>query len=335
MSDRARPLGVGSGEPKPNRDPAGFAGSIGKLGPRFGTSAEANWYLACLALGLILVCGGCLTLVRRSPAKEDVVAARELSRLGLEALDRGRLVEAEARFKHALQKCPHDVHARHHYARALWERGQREQAIEEMDTAVRNSGGDPEWAVELGQMLLAQNELDSAEECCQRALDIDHRRPDGWALHGEISKARGDVTAAQRAYHRALSCGPADPAVLLKLAELYRIQGRPRRALSTLQRLAEETRDAPPPQLCYLQGVALQALARHEEAIEQFTAARQQLGDQPELLLMLAESQFQAGQIDAAQGTLQLAAKIIPRDSRVANLGQRIQSAGQPIATVP
>ena len=63
----------------------------------------------------------------------------------------GQWLEAEQRFALALDACPGDPTPRHHYAQALWQRGEVVRAIEEMDTAVLLSGGDPLWTVELGQ----------------------------------------------------------------------------------------------------------------------------------------------------------------------------------------
>ncbi len=164
---------------------------------KFSTAALVAWLLLAALMG-------CRALPCRGPCPERVIAARELSRLGLQAKDRGSFVEAEARFVRALEECPEDPHARHHYAKLLWQRGELVKAIEEMDTALRHSGDDPRLTVELGEMLLAQNELDGALECATCATAGDRRLASAWALRGDVLRVRGQLDEARRAYHRAL-----------------------------------------------------------------------------------------------------------------------------------
>jgi Flp pilus assembly protein TadD len=93
------------------------------------------------------------------------------------------------------------------------------------------------------------------------------------------------------------------------------VQNRPQRALASLQRLATEVPEEDhPPQLAYLQGIAMQAMGRHEDAIAMFTIARQRHGDRPEILLKLAEAQWQVGRLHDARGSIELVAALRPDD---------------------
>lgn len=256
---------------------------------------------------LVATAGCCCGLKRRAPFDKDVVAARELARRGQDALLRDSLPEAHGYFARALKTCPDDTDARFHLAKVLWQQGQAEQAIEEMDAAVRGSGGDPVWRVELGKMLLAQEEHEGALESAARALERSPELAAAWRLQAGALQATGQSEPALQAYHRALSCGDQSAFVLMQIAELYRDQGRPRRALSTLQRLEDELpAEEHPQQLAFLQGLACSALDRHEDAVDHLTVARQQLGDQPKILFHLAAAQFSAGQPKQARETARL-----------------------------
>lgn len=291
--------------------------------------------LACAWLPLA---AGCCAISRLGPTDENEVAARELARLGLEALHRGECGEAKARFTHALDKCPHNPQARHHLAELLWQQGDNQRAIQEMDLAVCHSGGDPEWTVSLGRMLLAQDARPAALECADQALRAAPELASAWLLRGDVMRAQDQPHEAQRAYHRSLSTPSVPQPVMtqsmLHLAELYRLEGRPLRALSTLQRLEESlaSPDHPPAQLPYEQAIALHALGRYDAAVERFRQARQRLGDDTELLLMLADCQFRTGQYEDARTTSRRLTELAPADPRVSALQANLKTAGDQIA---
>jgi tetratricopeptide (TPR) repeat protein len=242
-------------------------------------------------------------------------------------MHRDRLQEAHARFAKALETCPDDVDCRRNLARVLWKQDQPELAIEEMDAAIPASGGKPDWTVELGQMLFAQQEYPQALECAERALESCQELPAAWRLQGDVYQRTNRPTDALQAYHRALASGDRSAFVMSQIASIYRAQGRPRRALSTLQRLEDELPEAEHPErLALWQGIALQSLGRHEDAIDRFVSARGELGNDPELLVLLAESQVTTGQLDGARETIQLASAVECDDPRIAQLVAYIDS---------
>jgi thioredoxin-like negative regulator of GroEL len=120
----------------------------------------------------------------------------------------------------------------------------------------------------------------------------------------------------------------------LQLAELYRLEGRPLRALATLGRLEASltSPDQQPPQLRYQQAIALHALGRFDAAVERFQQARQRLGDDAELLLMLADCQFRSGHPHDARATFERLAELVPDDPRVGALQAQLKTAGHQIA---
>ncbi|MEM8679771.1 MAG: tetratricopeptide repeat protein [Planctomycetota bacterium] len=290
----------------------------------------APWQLT-LALALSLCTGGCCVLHRQN---DQLVAAREHSRQAMFAIHRGNLEEAHVRYEHALKAAPDDGRVHHGYAKLLWSRGEHATAIEHMQQALELCGNDPGWNVELGEMFLAENQIDQALECAEIAINRDREDAVAWLLRADAMRASLQTDDARKSYFRALDCEGCDPRALVALAELYRVQGQPRRALSALQRLESNyPATQHPTQLAFLQGVALQALGRHDAAIDKFVEARDKLGDQPETLLLLAESQFQLGQIKDAKTNATRAAQHLQGDARVADLTKRINASGDRVAT--
>ena len=133
-------------------------------------------------------------------------------------MHRGNTREAEVRLLQALKECPYDAEARRCLSQVYRALDRPRDAIEQLDLAVQLSGGNPGWTVELGELLLAQEELAVAEECARRAIDAGPTLAAAWSLLGDVCLARQDFTAAQTAYHRALASDDASGDILLSLA---------------------------------------------------------------------------------------------------------------------
>jgi tetratricopeptide (TPR) repeat protein len=203
-----------------------------------------------------------------------------------------------------------------------------------MSSAVTLSGGDPRLTVELGQMHLSRGELAEAARYAERALQADAQLADAWALQGDVFDEKEQLQAALDSYHRALNYSPTDANLQTKVAEAYHRQGRPQRALATLQRLTEQYEPGQEPRhLLYLEGLSLAALNRHEDAVAVLTAASRQGPPSQSIMYDLAQSALKAGRLGsahwAAKDTLRLGA-----DPRAAELLlAQIESAQQ--ATAP
>ena len=257
---------------------------------------------------LLFAASGCRALRSHRTSDENIAAARHLSLQGLDAQQRGQWERAETLFAAAIVKCPSDERARFGYAESLWQRGAYQQAVEHMEEAVRLSGSDPERLVRLGQMYRAQGDLVRAGRKSEQAIAANAQSAAAWALRGQVLQAQGDRTAALTSFHRALSYQPALPEIQLAIAGIYAEEGRPQRALATLQSLAASFAPGQaPPVVLYQQGLALGALGRHQDAVNVLAQAAQ-VGEPPvELLTELARAQMLAGDAPAARQTLAVA----------------------------
>ncbi|MFV1964751.1 MAG: tetratricopeptide repeat protein [Pirellulaceae bacterium] len=278
---------------------------------------------------LIVACAvctvGCSTF-RRNPVAENVVSARQLSLRGMDAMQRNRWDEAEALFATAVETNPADERAHRRYAELLWRRGMRDQAIEHLEQSLRLSGGDPERLTQMGEMYLQQGDLDRAWWHTEEAIRTQRQLASAWALRGDILRRRQRLDDAMASYHRALSYQPHYPHVQVELAEVYREQGRARRALATLDALVEQYGAEPAPTyVLSLQGHALKSLRRFDEAVEVLTKARNQGEPSMDLLHALAEAQWHAGDEASAGLTIHTALTRDPYHEPCRQLRKRIQ----------
>lgn len=283
---------------------------------------------------------GCASLSKRR-VDESVVAARQLSLQGIEAMQHGQFTEAETLFGMSLEKCPLDERTRRHYAQMLWRRGEREQAVAHMEEAVRLSGGVPAMLVELGDMYFESNDLARAEQQADLAIAGNRQLAAAWALKGDVLRRRGQADLALAKYHRALAYREHYPRAQFALAEIYRSTGEHARCLSTLQSLADGyPPDQVPARVLFEQGLALKELARPDSAIECFLAARAKGDHSPNLLCHLAETQMLAGDPTNARLTASAATNLATQrgttspqlDERLASLQQRLSLTGSPPA---
>jgi len=297
-------------------------------------------FLNCAVLfALIVVAGGCSSLSslsKRSPKQDQAVAAREQGQLAQQYLHRGKLDEAEARFKHAIENCPDDVRLRHDLAIVRKKQGRVPEAISEMKKAVSQSGGEPEWLSELAKMQLSQGDLIGAWESADRAIERDPSLACAWRVRGDVFRQSSRLEDALRDYQRAVAEGDESPEMLMDVAEVYGWLGRPRRALSTLHRLTDSIPvEQHPRQLAHHRALAYQSLARHEEAIRDFQLARDIQGDDAHLLTQLAISQWELGETATAQQTLSIASELAPRNPQITSLLAHWQQEQDKQATQP
>lgn len=296
---------------KPSRDRGPAAGR-----PRRACCRLPAWFATVvLGLGLVLLVGslgGCRAIRARTES-QPAIAARRLSRQGLEAMHRQRWTNAEELFTDALELNANDDRANWGMAETLWQRGDGDEALEYMERAVRLSGSHPELVVRLGRMQFEQGDYDASWETSQRALRLGRELPETWALRGDCLRQRQRSAEALAAYHRALALRPAYPTVQIEAAELYRQQGRYDRVLATLQRLQETaTAEQCPPRAELLRGIAMQRLGRDDEAAACFDRVIRQNPDDLQTQLLRASLALRQQDWGTAQRATREALRIEP-----------------------
>jgi tetratricopeptide (TPR) repeat protein len=260
------------------------------------------WLLcACLACAG----SGCRAL-QSSSTNKPLVSARQLSLRGADALQRSREQDAELLFSQALALSPLDERAHWGYANVLWTRGEKQQATHHMNEALRLSGRNPEYAIQLGEMNLELGEFAAAKSIALDVLSGNRNHARAWALLGDTHRSESDWVSAMECYHRALLIRSDYPRVQLSIADIYRKQGRPERALSTLDRITDVNNAfREDPEHMVLRGLAFADLNRPQEAASLLAKATERLPtDQLDRHLEVLTAQHRIGELVQARITL-------------------------------
>jgi tetratricopeptide (TPR) repeat protein len=273
---------------------------------------------------------GC-QLPGRQKAAQSLTESRRLSQQGVAALDRGRQQDAELLLAKAVAAYPGDAEAHRHYAEALWRRGARHEAIAQLEEAGRLAGEDAALSTRLAEMYLDSGQFDLARQNANRAIDLDPRLPGAWAIRGKVFRAAGLSRDALADNLRALGYAPKDRAILFEVAELYRQENQPDRALQTLQTLAETySPGEEPAELEHRLGLAYTALGRYDDAIETLSLATNRGNPTAGMVSDLSEALLLAGRTAEAVASAERALAIQPEHRPSLALLEHIRLARQP-----
>ena len=271
---------------------------------------------------------GCRTLSNRGPVSQSVATCRQLTQQGTNAMDRGDWKRAESLLARAVQTSATDADARRNYAEALWHRGARQEALTQLEEARRLAGEDPGLAVRTGELYLALGRTADASQMVDEALRLDPKFAPAWALRGRVAGASGQTQAALANYQRALGYAPDDRDTTILVAEAYRQLNEPQRALAALESVADHySPGEEPQQVLILEGLALGALGRSDDAARRLSQAARRDSPTPEILCRLAEAELLAGRAPEAQHALQHALALDPDHAASRSLAARLAMA--------
>jgi len=259
---------------------------------------------------------------------QSVATCRQLTQQGINAMDRGDWKRAESLLGRAVQTCTVDVDAKRNYAEALWHRGATREALAQLEGARGLASEDPALAVRTGELYLTLGQVSQARRMVDESLRMDPKFALAWALRGRVAIAEGQPRQALADYQRSLGYAPGNQDVAILVAETYRQLNEPEHALLTLQSITDSfSRGEEPQRVMYLQGLALTALGRYEDATQMFSQAARRDQPTPEILCHQAEAELLAGRFSNAQVTVQQALALDPnhRDSRA--LSERMAMA--------
>jgi tetratricopeptide (TPR) repeat protein len=282
---------------------------------------------ACVAC----MCCGCHLLGGQQPVSKQESASRQLSQRGISLVEQGDWKKGEENLAAAIKTFPGDPEAHHHYAEVLWHKGDRTGALAQMMEAIRLNGDDPQLLVRAGEMTLELGHTDDAGKLAGEALALNPRLSTAWTLRGEVAELRGQMQESLADLDRALEFQHDDKRTLFLVAELYRQQGRPDRALGTLETL----RDCYPPgeepqQILVLEGLAFSALRRFDEAVDIYNFALSRDPQSIDLCDRLAEAQLLGGRPREAAITIEQALTMDPSHLPSRALAERIDVAVRP-----
>jgi tetratricopeptide (TPR) repeat protein len=283
-----------------------------------------------LAVFGVATLAGCRMPWSDGPVSRPLAASRGLCQQGVAAMEQGEWRDAERLLAQAVKVCPADVEARRDYAEVLWQQGERENAITQLNEALRIGGPSAKLHVMLAEMRLAMNDRVEARRHAENAISMDPHLAAAWAVRARISLADNDSRGALDDYHHALGLTPDDGDIRLAVAEVYRRMNQPQRALAMLQGLADTyTPGEEPQQVLYLEGLAYSALGRYDEAIDTLSLACHRGPPTPDLCYQLARSQFMAGNLAPAADAARQALALEPQHQASLQLLSQIQLASR------
>jgi tetratricopeptide (TPR) repeat protein len=185
-----------------------------------------------------------------------------------------------------------------------------------------------------GELLMRRGDLDGAGALFEQARALDPESSYVWERIGRIRELRGDIAAAEAAYHHAASL-PRGAFAYLALGRLHTEVTHDHRAAATaLAEALKQLQSAEP--LVRLELARLQlALARPRAAlaqVEEALACRRE-GGFADALRLAADVAERLGRIEAATGHLRQLAKLVPEDE---TLPPRIDAlARTPVSSSP
>ena len=274
----------------------------------------------------------------RSLSVEEQAQARQWTRGGLDAFEKGRYDDACSCFSQAVKYSPKDPQIQAHLAQACAQRGDIASAISHLEQAVAKSelqGGDPSANVALGELYLANGQWLPAVRQADLALKRNRKLAEAWALKGKTEYAKGNLSAALAHFHRAIGYRPKMPDVQIQIAETYQKMNQPMRALSTVEQLLSQyPPDRQPEKALLIKGVALISIQQTASAIDVLQLASQRENVSSEVFVRLGQAQLLAGQTSQARTTLNQAKQLFPDENEIGELVADLQSVSQDVATI-
>jgi len=289
-------------------------------------------FVFCFACLLTVICQsvGCRLPGGDGPVSQSVFTCRQLLQQGLSAIDAGQWGRAEKLLLDAVHTCPEDPDARRHYAEALWHRGAQREALKQMYEVAQFAEGDASAHVRIAEMELEMGRVSIARRHAELAVDLDPKASESWTVRGRINWAEGRSREALADFHRALGYNPTDRDVMFAIAELHRRLNEPQKALIALQSLADSYSPGEEPQMvAYLQGLALKAVGRHDDAIQRFSEAVDAGRGTADMLFHLAEAEMLSGRLIRAAETLQRVIDLDPDHGPSKELAGRLRLASR------
>jgi tetratricopeptide (TPR) repeat protein len=242
--------------------------------------------LLCVPLVLAVGCLFSRSVVQISPGQ---YFGSERAQQGIAAMERGNLSEAEKRLEDAVRYNKNDINHRQHYAEVLWKQGKHQEALEQLDEALKRGGqNNASLHISLAEKYLAISEYQTAYHHADEAVRLDSQDYRSWALRGRAKRLQASQPSgyaehslamlhqAREDYLRAVSLSPNNRELLAELAVVQMGCQQPEQALATwltLQSLYPQGSE--PDDVLLGKTETLMVLRRFDEAESNLLAMRQ------------------------------------------------------------
>jgi len=170
---------------------------------------------------------------------------RSLEDLFACALDRhrtGSLTEAEELYRQVLEKSPEHPEPLHYLGVIAYQRGQYEQAVEQIGRAIALDSRQAAFRSNLGLALQALGRREEARAAYERALELRPEYPDALSNLGLLLHECGEMGRAAACYERAVKLQPRHVDALYNWGNLLQDRGE---AVAAVQRYQQALQLAP------------------------------------------------------------------------------------------
>jgi len=270
----------------------------------------------------LLVTGGCATFSDSHESHQQVVKARQLTQQGVRAMHREDWETAAGLLAEAKASCPYDHQSRAQFAEALWNQGQQDQALAELEEIAQLASEDATIHTRLGRMYLDLGNPTKAHMQANRAIECNPKHASAWNLQGDLATLRNDLENAKLCYIRAATNSDAvSPNIQLRLARTYRQLGAPQRSLACISLVQQaELGKNLPAAIEVEQALAMHDLGRYQGAATRFSDLAQRNALSAQELYIWAKSEFAIGRLAQAHYAATAALRIDPYHRATLNL---------------
>ncbi len=253
---------------------------------------------------------------------------RSLNNLGLALKDQGNVEEAIACFRQVLQLRPDDAAPYNNLGIALRDQGRTDEALACYRQALQRAPHSPLPHHNMGTALQDQGRWDEAVACCRRALEL---KPDFAEAHNNLANAflaTGKLDEAVACYRRALELKPDYAEAHNNLGVALKQQGKREEAIAGCRRALELKPD-------YTEahnnlGVILNSQGKREEAIACYRRALDLKPDYAEAHNNLGITWNDLGKLDEAVACCRRALELKPDYAEAHNnLGNALKDQGR------
>ena len=287
-----------------------------------------------IVLCLLSVMPGCFAF-RKNAFDEGLMNSRSITYQGIHADQSGDSDKAEKLLANAVQACPRDEKARLRYAQILARRGSVDEAISHMTAAFQMSGKDPLIAMELAELYLQKDDLQTAEKAIDFVLNQNRKIARAWELKADLEKKRDHPSEALRHYLRAATIAGDDQTVHEKIGQLYFELGQFERALATYDVLLESySEDAQPETIVLAKSRVMQELNRPFEAKALLASVANRKNASPAAIAQYGQALAQTGDVVTATLVLQSGLQNHPNNVRLASALKEVKSDSQPLSMI-
>ena len=273
-----------------------------------------------------MISPGC-SVFRNTATDQHVTFSRELTLQGLEANHLQNDAEAEKFFTQAVHSDTENIEARMHLAELYRQRNSLDAATQQLERCNKIAPGDCMVMTELGNCYADMNDNSRALELADLALRQNRESIEAWKLKAKAQWRLGRREKALADYQRGLQLDSNDCEIRRNMAILYMELDKPLRALTTLDRIANEYDDQDiPEQLIVDQALALRKMDRLAEAIDRMRIGFERDKFSESYATQYAAALMEAGELRQAIAAIRIANQRYPQSVGLKQLWAKVQN---------